>query len=565
MLIPSRAPLFQGKLLQRNIQRYYSKRDSQGFLGFRTVRTLSCVTALCATAVTAGFYIGHQYARLKLPPDAFPLKSVTPLESLSSPSYCTQSQLERAVEKLRGVMGSQNVSSTKDDIEYHSQNEFTSHAPLEHERPKYVIYPLSTEEVSQAVKIINEYNVPIVPFGGGTSLEGNFHSTRPGIVLDTSKMNKILEVHHDDLDAVVQAGVNWQDLNNELESSSLMFGPDCGPNGQVSGMINTNASGINALRYGAMVANVISVTVVLADGTVVKTKKRPRKSSAGYNLTGLFVGSEGTLGIVTEATVKLQVKPRYETVVVGQFSTIKNAIDTVAQVFRTGIQPHAIEFLDKDFMHCINYSGFFTKNWFEWPTIFFKIGGINKTVVEEHIKELKAIACTNNCQAFLFARNEEEREELFSARKNGFYAMLTYGHREIDENIRVWVTDIAVPISRLPTVLQKINDLVKTSGFQSVVLGHLGDGNFHADLFYKNEEMVQAEKVINKITDLGLANEGTCTGEHGVGNTKRSFLMKELGPDTIALMRKIKYALDPKRLLNPDKIFKIDPNDDRRY
>lgn len=518
---------------------------------------------LASTLITGVF--AYQYGKYSItlnpPSDLFPLESVTKLYSLSPPNYCTDREFNTAIEELTILLGENRVLNTPVEIEYHTKNEFTTHPPLAHERPRYVIYPSSTQEVSEVMKIIYKYNVPVVPYSGGTSLEGHFYSTRPGIVLDTSRMNNILKINHDDLDAVVEAGVNWQDLNKELESSNLMLGTDCGPNGLISGMINTNASGINASRYGAMISNVVSVTVVLADGTIVKTKQRPRKSSSGYNLTGLFIGSEGTLGIVTEATVKLHVKPRYETVVVGQFPSILDITNTVAQLFRTGVNPNAMELLDKDMMHCINYSGYFTREWLECPTIFFKIGGLNKTVVDEQLKELKEVALKNNCLNIIFAENKEEEEELFSARKNAFYAILNYGRNEIDENVHLWVTDIAVPISKMSHVLGKVDELIKDSGLQSVILGHVGDGNFHADIFYTEEQKQKCHKVVENMILLGLENEGTCTGEHGVGNAKRAYLVKELGDDAVSLMRKLKMSLDPKRLLNPDKVFKIDPTD----
>lgn len=547
------------------LKRLYSQRTGNGnkraihrngFFG------LSVLLVSCGVAFKYGQFTSDNG---NIASEAIAFESTTKLENIQPPIYCTEEELAHAVKELKTLLGEENVFNSAVELDHHTKNEFTPHLPREHEKPKYVIYPRSTEQVSESMKIIWKYNVPVVPFSAGTSLEGHFFSTRPGIVMNTSKMDQILEVHHDDLDAVVQAGVNWQRLNETLAPSNLMLGTDCGPNGLISGMINTNASGINASRYGAMISNVISITVVLADGTVVKTKQRPRKSSAGYNLTGLFVGSEGTLGIVTEATVKLHVKPQYETVVVGQFPTIADSTNTVAQLYRAGIQPNAIELLDKDMMHCINYSGYFTRHWLEYPTLFFKVGGINQTVVQEHVAELKQISLKNNCQEFIYAANEEEQEELFSARKNAFYAILNYGRNEIHEDVRLWVTDIAVPLSRLSPVLTQTHRLIEESGLQSIILGHVGDANFHADVFYKPDEKEKCEALINEIMILGLQNEGTSSGEHGIGNGKRKYLELELGPNAIDLMRKLKLSLDPKRLLNPDKIFKIDPNDDGEY
>lgn len=523
------------------------------------------VLAVSAAVGGASFWFGQNLIKSHPPQDLFPLSSTTKLAEISPPKYCNDAELAQAISEIKALIGEEKVLNSKVEIESHTENMFTPHPAKPHEKPKWIVYGTSTEEVSQIMKIVFKYNVPIVPFAGGTSLEGHFYSTRPGIVLDTSRMNKVLRVNHDDLDVVVEAGVNWVELNEHLENEKLMFGCDCGPNGLIGGMVSTNASGVNASRYGAMVQNVVSLTVVLADGTVIKTRQRPRKTSAGYNLTGLFIGSEGTLGIVTEATVRLHVKPAYETVVVGQFPTIFDTTNTVAELFRLGIKPEAIELLDKDMMHCINYSGYWTKEWLEVPTLFFKIGGLNKITVDEVLKTVKQVSLKHNCEDFIVAKDKAEEEELFSARKNAFYAILNYGHNEIDENVRLWVTDIAVPLSRLSDVLEQVRQLIVKSGLQSVILGHVGDGNFHADIFYTEEQKKQCEALVDKMTRIGLANEGTSTGEHGIGNGKRKFLEIELGPDAVDTMRKVKMALDPKRLLNPDKVFKIDPNDTGEY
>lgn len=512
------------------------------------------------------YYYGQKSISSNPPSDLFPLESTTPLTSINPPKYCTESELDQAISEILKILPKDRVSNSKPVIEGHSKNGFSTHPPKDHERPKYVIFPTSTEEVSEVMKIIHKFSVPVVPYCGGTSLEGHFYSTRPnGVVLDTSLMNKVLEVHYDDLDCVVQSGVNWLELNEQLSGASLLMGCDCGPNAKIGGMVNTNALGVNATKYGAMISNVISLTVVLPDGTIIKTKQRPRKSSAGYNLTHLFIGSEGTLGIVTEATVKLHVKPRFETVVVGQFPTILDSTNTVAELFQSGIQPNAIELLDQYSMRCINYSGYTSRPWLEVPTIFFKIGGINEKVVNEHVNELQKISKKNNCEAFIFAKDVTEQEELFSARKNIFYSILEYGKNEIHEDVGLWVTDIAVPLSKLSPVLDQVNDLIKQLGLQYIIVGHVGDGNFHADIFYKPGEMEKCEQVVNKMMELGLQNEGTSSGEHGIGNGKRHFLQQELGEDTINLMRKVKMSIDPKRLLNPDKVFKIDPEDDSEY
>lgn len=488
-------------------------------------------------------------------------RSSLPLEDTKAPIYCTDAELAEAVALVRQVVGEGWVRSTSVELENHAKNDFTPHLPRPNERPRYVIYPASTEEVSACMKILHRFAVPVVPYAGGTSLEGHIFLTRQGVVLDVSRMNEVLAVHYDDLDAVVQPGVNWQALNQHLAPAGLMIGADCGPDGRIGGMIATNASGINALYYGAMAANVVAVTVVLADGTVIKTRQRPRKTSAGYNLTSLFVGSEGTLGIVTEATVKLHVRPKHETVVVAQFPHIKDTTATVSALFRAGVHPTAIELLDEDMMHCINYSGYFSRHWLEEPTLFFKVGGHSLSFVDEQVKIVEEISASNNCQSFVFAADKEEQDELFAARKNAFYAILNYGRNEIDEDVRLWVTDIAVPILRLSSVLTQVHKLIRELGLQSVILGHVGDGNFHADVFYKPGEKERCAKLIHKMMEIGLANEGTSSGEHGIGNGKREYLEEELGIDAVDTMRQIKMAVDPKRILNPDKVFRTDPHE----
>lgn len=541
------------------IRRYtLSPKNPQG-------RVFPTVAFASITVGIASYLYGRKQIHDNPPEDLFPKSSTTKLEEIAPPSYCSDSELNQAIKEIKAIIGESKVTNAAVEIQSHTENQFTPLSPLTHEKPKWVIYGTSTEEISLIMKILHKYNVPVVPFSGGTSLEGHFFSTRAGVVLNTSRMNRVLRVNHDDLDVVVEAGVNWVDLNEKLQGKQLMFGCDCGPNGLIGGMVNTNASGINASRYGAMVQNVIALTVVLADGTVIKTKQRPRKSSSGYNLTGLFIGSEGTLGIVTEATLKLHVKPSYETVVVGQFPTILDTTNTVAELFRQGVRPEAIELLDKDMMHCINYSGYWTKEWLEVPTLFFKLGGLSKAVVDETLQRVEAVSKENNCKDFIIAKDKEEEEELFSARKNAFYAAINYSKNEIDEDARMWVTDVAVPLSNLSPVLEEVRLMIKESGLQSIILGHVGDGNFHADIFYTPSQEEQCKELVEKITLLGLANEGTASGEHGIGNGKRKYLPIELGQDAVDTMRKVKMALDPKRLLNPDKIFKIDPNDEGKY
>ncbi|SCW02785.1 LAFE_0F14224g1_1 [Lachancea fermentati] len=533
----------------------------------KNVRHSNASLAAVAASLISGIVLGlYTTKRLRSNKQTFPLSSITPLNDLSPPQYGTDEDFANCIKELMELLPDKSVTTTEVEIEHHTDNGFNPSKPLSHQRPKCIVYPSSTEEVSAIMQIINKYNIPVVPYSGGTSLEGHTYSTRPGIVLNTSRMNKILAVHVDDLDAVLEAGVGWQQLNEYLANhegmENLMLGCDCGPGAHVCGMVNTNASGIAATRYGSMGSNILSIKAVLADGTVVKTKQRPRKSSAGYNLTGLLVGSEGTLAIVTEVTVKLQVKPAYETVAVVQFPTLRDCTNAVATLFKKGIQLNAVELLDTEMMKCINYSNLISKSYENLPTIFFKIAGLNEVVVNEYIKEVKKVSQDNDCKMFEFAKSEEEAEELFSARKNSLYMMLDYGYNEIDENAKMWITDCAVPLSRLASTLEEVKNLMSQYPLPHMVLGHVGDGNFHCDIFYMPDQYQMCKQIVREMTEITLKNEGTCSGEHGVGTGKRAMLELELGENTISMMRKLKLALDPKRLLNPDKVFKIDPLDE---
>ncbi|CEP63685.1 FAD-binding oxidoreductase LALA0_S09e00210g [Lachancea lanzarotensis] len=516
-----------------------------------------------AIGVSLGLYIAQQLAENSK--QTFPLSSITALEDLGPPQYGNDDDLKKCAEEIKQILGEDAVKDSDVELNHHTDNGFNPAKPLPHQRPKYVVYPTSTEQVAKVMKVVNKYSIPVVPYSGGTALEGHTYSTRPGIVLNTSKMNKILQVNVDDLDAVVQAGVGWQDLNEYLSNhegmQNLMLGCDCGPGAHVCGMVSTNASGVSATRYGSMASNVISIRAVLADGTVIKTKHRPRKSSAGYNLTGLLVGSEGTLAIVTEVIVKLQVRPAYETVAVVQFPSVNNCTKSMASFFKTGIPLNAVELLDSDMMKCVNYSDLVTRKYENMPTLVIKIGGLNKTVVGEYIKEIKSISRANRCVMFEFAKTSEEADELFSARKNALYMMLDYAFNEISPDAKMWITDCAVPLSKLASTLEELNEMMKEYPMQHMVLGH-GDANLHYDIFYTPDQYELCKEAVDRMAKLAIANEGTCSGEHGIGSGKRALLETELGKDTISMMRKLKMALDPKRLLNPDKVFKIDPLDE---
>jgi D-lactate dehydrogenase (cytochrome) len=373
------------------------------------------------------------------------------------------------------VVGEDNVSTDEKDLQYHSGSDWSSYEPKDTERPFMVVRPLTTEEVSSIVKICHGKKIPITAYSGGTSLEGHFSPTRGGVCIDFSRMDKLLNLHKDDLDVVVQPGLGWELLNEELAQNGLYFPPDPGPGAMIGGMIGTGCSGTNAYRYGTMKDWVISLTVVLADGTIIKTRQRPRKSSAGYDLTRTFVGSEGTLGLITEATLKVTVKPKSESVAVASFSTIRDAAECVATIVGEGVSLAAVEILDDVQMRCINESGSTTRSWKEAPTLFFKFAG-TPLAVKEQVNIVKTLAQKKGSKSFEFARNADEAKELWSARKDALWSVMA---KRRDQTDHVWTTDVAVPISRLPDIIQETKEDMSKSGLLATIVGHVGDGNFH--------------------------------------------------------------------------------------
>ncbi|KAM0283124.1 hypothetical protein ACHAQH_002604 [Verticillium albo-atrum] len=370
-------------------------------------------------------------------------------------------------------------------------------------------------------------------------------------------MSKILVVNEKDLDAVVQPGVGWEELNEELLAHGLFFPPDPGPGAKIGGMVGTGCSGTNAYRYGTMRDWVISLTVVLADGTIIKTRQRPRKSSAGYDLTRLFIGSEGTLGLVTEATLKVMIRPEASSVAVATFPRLYDAAQCVAGLVASGIQIAGMELLDDAQMRFVNQSGTTSRTWIESPSLFFRFSGTQKAI-REQIAVVRSAAERASGKSFDFARDDDEAAELWSARKEALWSVLAAKKSPDD---RVWTTDVAVPISRLCEIIQETKDDMTRNGLSGGIVGHVGDGNFHAMILFDKAQKTVVEGVIRRMVLRAIDMEGTVTGEHGVGMIKRDYLPKELGQTTIDTMRVIKHALDPHCLLNRDKIFRMTKED----
>ncbi|KAF2021894.1 D-lactate dehydrogenase mitochondrial precursor [Aaosphaeria arxii CBS 175.79] len=476
-----------------------------------------------------------------------------PWMNYSGPRYASKADMEKAVGELRYALGEDSISTDDEDLLLHGYSEWSS-INID-QLPVAVAYPKSTEEVSKIAQVCHRYKIPMIPYSGGSSLEANFSAPYGGMSIDFSFMDQILSLHEEDMDVVVQPSVPWMSLNEQIKGSGLFFPVDPGPSARIGGMVGTSCSGTNAVRYGTMKDWVINLTVVLADGTIIKTRRRPRKSSAGYNLTNLFVGSEGTLGLVTEITLKLTVIPQDTSVAVVTFPTIRDAAAAASTVMRAGIPVAAMEIMDEVQMSVINRAGTTAKKWNEAPTMFFKFSG-TKAGVQENVKLVKAIAKAHKSGDFEFAVDAEEQKTLWSARKESLWSMLAL-RREGDE---VWSTDVAVPLSRLPDIIEISKKEMDDLGLFASILGHIGDGNFHESIMYNSKdpkERAAVEKCIKDMVDRALEMEGTCTGEHGIGLGKKDSLMKELGIDTINVMKSIKQALDPYWLMNPGKIMDI--------
>ncbi|KAL2054085.1 hypothetical protein ABVK25_005624 [Lepraria finkii] len=415
-----------------------------------------------------------------------------------APQYGTAKDLQKAIAELRALYGEDTISTDDEDLLAHGFSEWSSINIVQ--LPVAVAYPKSTEEVSQIAKICHKYRMPMIPYSGGSSLEANFSAPHGGMSVDFAYMDQIVALHEDDLDVVVQPSVQWMQLNDAIKHTGLFFPVDPGPSAKIGGMVGTSCSGTNACRYGTMKEWVVNLTVVLADGTIIKTKRRPRKSSAGYNLTGLFVGSEGTLGLVTEVTLKLAVIPQETTVAVVTFPTIRDAASAAAKIMRAGIPVGAMEIMDDVQMNVVNRAGATGKVWKEVPTMFFKFSG-TEVGVKDNIRMVKSIAQAHQGGNFQFADNEQEAKQLWSARKEALWSMLALK----EDGQEVWSTDVAVPLSRLPDIIEISKTEMDELGLFASILGHVGDGNFHESILYDNTDPAERAKVEKCLKKIGHA------------------------------------------------------------
>jgi D-lactate dehydrogenase (cytochrome) len=416
--------------------------------------------------------------------------------------------------------------------------------------PDAVAFAQSTGEVSEIVKICAHHKVPIIPFGSGTGLEGHVAALRGGVCIDISRMNDILRVSIGDLDATVQAGVTRGQLNEHLRDTGLFFSVDPGANATLGGMAATRASGTTAVRYGTMRENVLSLTVVLPDGRAIRTARRARKSAAGYDLTRLFVGSEGTLGVITEVTVRLYGIPSAISAATCSFPSVESAVDTVIQTIQAGIPVARIELADASAMDSIiRYSKLDLP---VRPMLWMEFHGTENSVAEQ-AEMVQRIAADRGDTHFVWATKPEERRQLWQARHDAYYAW-----KASRPGAEFWSTDVCVPISRLAECITETQKDIAASFLPAGIVGHAGDGNFHVGFMLNpNEpkEMQEAERLNHQLVHRALSLDGTCTGEHGVGFGKIDALLAEHG-EAVSVMRAIKTAIDPDNIMNPGKIFR---------
>ncbi len=416
--------------------------------------------------------------------------------------------------------------------------------------PDVVVLPQSIEEVSQIVRICSEHRTPMIAFGTGTAVEGGVTAVHGGVCLDLRPMNRILRVSVNDRDATVQAGVTRMQLNRYLDEkqTGLYFSVDPGADASLGGMCATNASGGSAVRYGAMRDNVLGLTVVLADGRVIHTGGRARKSSSGYDLTRLLIGSEGTLGVVVEVTVRLALRPEAASAAVCRFANVAQAVNAVMEIMAAGVPLARIELLDEVQMAAV--AKYANLPYAAAPTLFFEFHGSVAAVVEQ-ARKVGQITTRLQGGEFQWALEKEDRDRLWQARYDAYYAALALRPGAI-----AYCTDVCVPVSRLAECIEKTKVLLREAPFPAPLFGHVGDGNFHVLLIIdpmREDELSMAKSLNRRIVELALSMEGTCTGEHGIGLGKREFLELEHG-EAVSVMRAIKQALDPLGLMNPGKV-----------
>ena len=452
------------------------------------------------------------------------------------------------LDALEARFGAAQYSSSQAVREQHGRDEGSLQAPP----PSAVVFAESTQDVSDVVKLASEYNVPIIPYGAGSSLEGHLLAIQGGISLDVSRMNQVLSINADDLTVTVQPGITRKQLNEAIKDTGLFFPIDPGADASIGGMTATRASGTNAVRYGTMRENVLALEVVTANGDVIRTGTRAKKSAAGYDLTRLLIGSEGTLGIFTEISVRLYPLPEAVSAAICSFPSIDAAVQTVIQTIQLGVPIARVELIDVNSVRMVNAHSKLSLR--EEPMLLMEFHG-SPSGVKEQAETVQMLATEHGGKAFEWATTPEERTRLWTARHNAYFAAV-----QSRPGCRAISTDTCVPISRLADALLDSVKEADESRIPYFLVGHVGDGNFHFGyLIDPNipQERVTAEALNHRLVERTLQLGGTCTGEHGIGVHKMGFLVDEAGAGSVDMMRAIKQALDPKNILNPGKIFTL--------
>ena len=455
--------------------------------------------------------------------------------------------VDKAKSKLAQLFG-ERFTTNKAILEFHGSDE--SYLPLT--PPDGVVFPVGKEEVSQIITICNEENCPVIPWGVGTSLEGHSLAIKGGITMDFINMKKIIEVNEEDLNVVIQPGITREELNQELRTTGLFFPIDPGANATLGGMASTRASGTTAVRYGTMKDNVLALEVVLADGKIIRTGTKAKKDSAGYDLTSLFIGSEGTLGIITEITLKLQGQPEAISAAVCSFEDIESAVNSVILITQMGIPMARIELVDSAMIRGLNL---WDKNFNlpETPHLFLEFHG-SETGVAEQSETVGEIISDFGGSDYKWATKTEDRNQLWKARHNAYYAA-----KALRPGCKVLTTDSCVPISKLSEAILATVDDIENSPLEGPIVGHVGDGNFHTALLLDPEnpkEVAIAKEISAKLNERSLKLGGTITGEHGIGLGKMKYMQGQHG-DAWRLMANIKRTLDPTNILNPGKVVNL--------
>lgn len=449
------------------------------------------------------------------------------------------------LETLQAIVGPERVSATEADRVQHAKDQSAYVARL----PDVVVWPRTTAEVSAILRYANEAEIPVVAWGAGSSLEGNPIPIRGGIVIDFGQMNQILQIHAHDFQVTVQPGLFYKDMNRVLAHHGLFFAPDPGANASIGGMIANNAAGIRTVKYGATRDNVLALEVVLAGGEVIRTGSRSVKQSSGYDLTHLIIGSEGTLGLVTEATLKLAPLPEHFSALTAAFPTVTAAAEAVFELIGAGLEPAALELLDATLVKFINTAANF--DLVEAPNLFVEFTGPSPTGLEEALALAEQICRECGCQDFRSGVGREARSRLWRARHSLFEIM----GRNFPGQAYL-ITDVAVPISHYPALVATAAETIANLGLTGLIVGHAGDGNMHTTCFYPPDAVeieTRIKKLNEQLVDKALSLGGTATGEHGVGLGKQKYMAREHGP-ALKVMRAIKAALDPKGILNPGKV-----------